>query len=286
MCMCVKLLCELLCLSIHTWKGIWGLWLSFPGFLVGYCHSSSLIEKMWWMWRCTHTLFQRGTCCPSDWEWYLQYPSAVSTVCLGCRGNQGQVQPPYSGWPMSVTVERRVWCPGSLTSTWGTSAGPSSPQGPGMHVDTALQHNPRLPSVPFHRWWSHRHSLINICNLQLRAPPWEDGRWMFVEWMNKCKNHFPPVLVLHLEWRRRSLRGLASGLMSLDIAWVLTSSRNDKILEIESTDKMKKLEVWSDLLKVSQSSQVHSQLDPWIIFCVQWKISRRWPRFCLRRIPD
>ena len=50
--------------------------------------------------------------------------------------------------------------------------------------------------------------------------------------------------------------------MSLDIAWVLTSSRNDKILEIESTDKMKKLEVWSDLLKVSQSSQVHSQLDP------------------------
>ena len=54
--------------------------------------------------------------------------------------------------------------------------------------------------------------------------------------------------------------------MSLDIAWVLTSSRNDKISEIESADKMKKLEMWSDLLKVSQSSQVHSQLDPELFF--------------------
>ena len=72
--------------------------------------------------------------------------------------------------------------------------------------------------------------------------------------------------MLHLEWRRRSLRGLASDLMSLDIAWVLTSSRNDKISEIESADKMKKLEMWSDLLKVSQSSQVHSQLDPELFF--------------------
>ena len=68
--------------------------------------------------------------------------------------------------------------------------------------------------------------------------------------------------MLHLEWGRRSLRGLASDLMSLDITWVLTSSRNDKISEIESADKMKKLEMWSDLLKVSQSSLVHSQLDP------------------------
>ena len=40
--------------------------------------------------------------------------------------------------------------------------------------------------------------------------------------------------------------------MSLDIAWVLTSSRNDKISEIESADKMRKLGMWSDLLKVSQ----------------------------------
>ena len=44
--------------------------------------------------------------------------------------------------------------------------------------------------------------------------------------------------------------------MSLFTAWVLTASRNDNISEIESAGKMKELEMWSDLLKVSQSSQV------------------------------
>lgn len=52
------------------------------------------------------------------------------------------------------------------------------------------------------------------------------------------------------------MRGLASDLMSLFTAWVLTASTNDNISEIESAGKMKELEMWSDLLKVSQSSQV------------------------------
>lgn len=133
------------------------------------------------------------------WSQRLGVISSVSfsyqhSGALAAEVTKVKFSPPTQGGPCPVTVGHRVWCPGSLTSTWDTSSGPS--WGSGMHVDTALQQGFQLLSLAFHRWWSHSHSLINICNLQLRAPPWEDCQRAFVEWMNRRKNHFPPVLAL------------------------------------------------------------------------------------------